>query len=453
MSRHISIHVGQCGIQVGLSMWRRLMREHGIRPDGTAEDLDNSVNECRECFFDVADDGRYLPRAFFVDLEPGLFKRLTANYSIFDNDCFFHGIEGDMAGAGNKWATGYKKGNEVWRALEKQLRWVYTYFQGDADAFYVTHSAIGGTGSGLGSYVIEQLAQTWPSVPIITHTLFPSKESDVVTGYINAAFTTARLIDHAAMTVVYDNAALALATDEDGAGADGDSTKGFALQNDLIARVICDMTSGMRFASGGASNTKELLAQTVVDPLRKFIVPHEAPIGGDEAGIITNAQDVIQQLFEGQTALADIDSTTATHLSSTIILRGDMSMLYEEEHAAATYIRAVQASIHSPVRFAHRPGRPFQPPLIELCHQSPHDGKAFERTGLMLSNTTAVVSNSRVFRTGVIDLLLDKIKAGPKSSIPFFEEDTDISVTRETLEEARDRVRVELTETYLEEGQ
>ena len=72
MREIISVHIGQAGVQMGNACWELYCLEHGIQPDGhmpidptTAEEFDDSFNT-----FFYETNGKHVPRAVFVDLEP-----------------------------------------------------------------------------------------------------------------------------------------------------------------------------------------------------------------------------------------------------------------------------------------------------------------------------------------------------------------------------------------------
>jgi len=72
------------------------------------------------------------------------------------------------------------------------------------------HSIAGGTGSGLGSFVLERLNDRFPKKLIQTYSVFPNTaEPDVVVQPYNSLLTLRRLVDHADSVVVLDNGALA----------------------------------------------------------------------------------------------------------------------------------------------------------------------------------------------------------------------------------------------------
>ncbi|CAH8825065.1 unnamed protein product [Trichobilharzia szidati] len=68
MHEIISIHIGQCGIQLGNACWELFCLEHGVRPDGLMKHP--PVDESYSTFFAEASKNKYIPRSIFVDLEP-----------------------------------------------------------------------------------------------------------------------------------------------------------------------------------------------------------------------------------------------------------------------------------------------------------------------------------------------------------------------------------------------
>jgi tubulin gamma len=72
------------------------------------------------------------------------------------------------------------------------------------------HSIAGGTGSGLGSFILERLNDRFPKKLIQTYSVFPNaQEGDVVVQPYNSLLTLKRLVNNADSVVVLDNGALA----------------------------------------------------------------------------------------------------------------------------------------------------------------------------------------------------------------------------------------------------
>lgn len=78
------------------------------------------------------------------------------------------------------------------------------------DAFVLCHSIAGGTGSGMGSYLIEQVKNRFPKKLIQTYSVFPNQDdsADVVVQPYNSMLTLRRLIEFADCCIVLDNTAL-----------------------------------------------------------------------------------------------------------------------------------------------------------------------------------------------------------------------------------------------------
>lgn len=72
----------------------------------------------------------------------------------------------------------------------------------------MTHSLGGGTGSGLGSYLLSTLEDNYPEVFRFAASVFPSNEDDVVTSPYNSLFSLYELSKHADCVFPIDNQAL-----------------------------------------------------------------------------------------------------------------------------------------------------------------------------------------------------------------------------------------------------
>jgi tubulin gamma len=72
------------------------------------------------------------------------------------------------------------------------------------------HSIAGGTGSGLGSFMLERLNDRFPKKLIQTYSVFPDTQNagDVVVHPYNSVLTMRRLMQNADSVVVLDNGAL-----------------------------------------------------------------------------------------------------------------------------------------------------------------------------------------------------------------------------------------------------
>ena len=68
----LSVHVGQAGVQIGNSCWELYCLEHGIAPDGMMPSDKTPGDTSYSTFFQETGQGKHVPRAIFVDLEPSV---------------------------------------------------------------------------------------------------------------------------------------------------------------------------------------------------------------------------------------------------------------------------------------------------------------------------------------------------------------------------------------------
>ena len=75
--------------------------------------------------------------------------------------------------------------------------------------FMLLHSIAGGTGSGLGSYLLERMNDRYPKKLLQTYSVFPDTHSgDVVVTPYNSMLAMRRLTENTDSVVVLDNGAL-----------------------------------------------------------------------------------------------------------------------------------------------------------------------------------------------------------------------------------------------------
>ena len=146
---------------VGSEFWKQLCAEHGINPDGTLQEHANSGEDRKDVFFYQADDDHYIPRNMMIDLEPRVINGIqTSQYRhLYNQENFFVAKEG--GGAGNNWASGYRQGSEhedyVMEMIDREADG-----SDSLEGFVLCHSIAGGTGSGMGSFLLERLNDHFP---------------------------------------------------------------------------------------------------------------------------------------------------------------------------------------------------------------------------------------------------------------------------------------------------
>lgn len=154
------------------------------------------------------------------------------------------------------------------------------------EGFTLCHSIAGGTGSGLGSYLLELLSDRWSKKLACTYSVFPnqSESSDVVVQPYNSLLTLKRLALHADAVVVLDNTALdRIATERLRL-----ESASFAQVNSLVSTVMAACTATLRWPGHSHNDLLGLVAGLVPTPRCHFLQAGYTPLvveaEGDKAG-------------------------------------------------------------------------------------------------------------------------------------------------------------------------
>ena len=124
--------------------------------------------------------------------------------NIYNPENFY--IHKDGTGAGNNWGMGYSMGEQV---HEDILDMIDREADGSdsLEGFMMLHSIAGGTGSGLGSYMLERLNDRFPKKLIQTYSVFPNtQDGDIVVQPYNSLLSMRRLTQNADSVVSADSA-------------------------------------------------------------------------------------------------------------------------------------------------------------------------------------------------------------------------------------------------------
>ncbi|KAI5132571.1 tubulin gamma [Nematocida ausubeli] len=274
MGNIITLQVGQCGNQIGSEFWEKVCSEHNISSNG--EVLQQTAGDRKDAFFYESYDGRYFPRGILIDLEPRVITSITnSKPNLFSPENIWMGAE--SRGAGNVWSSGYQQGKEsretILEIIQKEAE-----SSNFLDGFILFHSLGGGTGSGLGSYLLEEIREKYPKKTIQTISVFPnnSEVSESVVQPYNTMLSLRRLIENSDGVISMDNGSLTAAI--------GDALKvsapTVAHTNQLASSVAAASTVTVRFPGSRFSDMNTLLSAASPVPGCHFLVPSYAPFIG-----------------------------------------------------------------------------------------------------------------------------------------------------------------------------
>jgi len=373
----ISLQVGQCGNQIGSAFWERLCGEHGIGPDGIIQEDAREGYDRKDVFFYQADDEHYVPRALLIDLEPRVIEGMCKNnklQQLWNPENIYIYPQG--GGAGNNWACGHQLGSEVSDTVLEML-------DREADGsdslegFVLSHSIAGGTGSGFGSYLLEQLHDRYPKKLIQTYSVFPnqSQHADVVVQPYNSVLALKRLILDADAVVVLDNTALNRIVEEKMDIQDSS----FNQANSLIARVMAASTTTLRYPGYMNNDLVGLIASLVPTPRCHFLMTGYTPLASQNTTSRvrkTSVLDVMRRLLQPKNIMVSCGTKQGVYLSILNIIQGDVDPT--DVHKSLQRIREKKI-----VKFI-----PWGPASIQvaLSRQSPYIQQQHRVSGLMMAN-------------------------------------------------------------------
>ncbi|EDL03893.1 mCG20204, partial [Mus musculus] len=276
----ITLQLGQCGNQIGFEFWKQLCAEHGISPEGIVEEFATEGTDRKDVFFYQADDEHYIPRAVLLDLEPRVIHSiLNSSYAkLYNPENIYLSEHG--GGAGNNWGRGFSQGEKIHEDI-------FDIIDREADGsdslegFVLCHSIAGGTGSGLGSYLLERLNDRYPKKLVQTYSVFPNQDemSDVVVQPYNSLLTLKRLTQNADCVVVLDNTALnRIATDRLHI-----QNPSFSQINQLVSTIMSASTTTLRYPGYMNNDLIGLIASLIPTPRLHFLMTGYTPLTTDQS--------------------------------------------------------------------------------------------------------------------------------------------------------------------------
>ncbi|KAF5396589.1 Tubulin epsilon chain [Paragonimus heterotremus] len=305
MAQSIVIQVGQCGNQIGNRFWDLALREHSAANEKAIYDPALST------FFinGAADDGGYLPtvsglkaRAVLVDMEEGVVGELFKGpmRTIYDNRFLIT----DVSGSGNNWAVGNcYYGHQYHEELVDVIRKA-TELCDCLQCFFLIHSLGGGTGSGVGTHLLNILTEDYPHIYRIVTAVFPSMDDDVITSPYNTVLGLSQLTESADCVLPIDNSALANIVNRlKEAGVKQASrlhkitekaksnwpattlsrttitkTKPFDDMNNIVATMLLNLTSSSRFEGTMNVDISEISMNLVPFPRMHYLITAQTPL-------------------------------------------------------------------------------------------------------------------------------------------------------------------------------
>lgn len=311
----------------------------------------------------------------------GILSRPYKN--IYNPENFY--VHKDGTGAGNNWAAGYAMGESV---HEEVMDMIDREADGSdsLEGFMLLHSIAGGTGSGLGSFLLERLNDRFPKKLIQTYSVFPDTQNagDVVVQPYNSLLSMRRLAQNADSVVVLDNGALSRIA----ANTLHVQEPSFQQTNQLVSTVMSASTTTLRYPGYMHNDLVGIVASLIPTPRCHFLMTSYTPFTGDQVESAktvrkTTVLEVMRRLLQPKNRMVSTNpSKTSCYISILNIIQGEAdptdvhkSLLRIRERRLATFIPWGPASIQ-----------------VALTRKSPYVQSSHRVSGLMLANHTGVAT-------------------------------------------------------------
>lgn len=273
MSREIiQIQIGNCGNKIGRFFWEYCKSEHSIDYNGKCSYDNSYFFEKINVYFEEKKNLKFIPRAILVDSDNEILDEIKLYFGNFYSKKNFIQGESNMS---NNWAKGfYSECQDLcYTTLESIRKSIETC--DSIQGFQIVHSLGGGTGSGFGSLLIDNLHDEYPDLIISTHSVIPSeKVADTVVDPYNCSLSLNHLKDSADLIFSYDNGKILDINEK----LIRISDPSFNDLNFQIALSMIGITSSFRFPNGLNGDLRKMSNNLIQFPKLRYLFTSLAPL-------------------------------------------------------------------------------------------------------------------------------------------------------------------------------
>merc|ERR1712048_445530 len=333
-------------------------------------------------FFSETGAGKHVPRCVFVDLEPTVVDEVrTGTYrQLFHPEQLISGKED----AANNYARGhYTIGKEVIDLVLDRIRKLADNCTG-LQGFMIYHAFGGGTGSGLGSLLLERCSVDYGKKSKVEFAIYPSPQicTAVVEPY-NSVLCAHAMMEHSDVAFMVDNEALYYICRRNL----GIERPTYTNLNRLLAQCISSVTASLRFDGALNVDLTEFQTNLVPYPRIHFPLCSFAPVISAEIAYheLLSVAEISNSVFEPANQMVKCDPRHGKYMACCLMYRGDV--VPKDVNAAVATIktkRTIRFVDWSPTGF--KCGINYQPPTVVPGG----DLAKVQRAVCMISNSTAI---------------------------------------------------------------
>ncbi|XP_063713360.1 tubulin epsilon chain-like [Symsagittifera roscoffensis] len=358
MTQSIVVSIGQCGNQIGSRFWDLALREHAtINPknnfDSAYQSFFRNVDPSSQQDLGVGGKVKSLKaRAVMIDMEERVINCVMQGPL---RDLFEHTqTVTDVSGSGNNWAVGfYEYGSRYEESIVEVVRQASEHCDA-LQSFFLLHSMGGGTGSGLGTRVLNILHEHFPDIYRFVVPVYPSiDQDDVITSPYNSVLAMHQLTEHADVILPIENAALdrlvntvskkltqsgdTLGSTQSGsksgqkssscyssAGSLQKEEQAFDSMNNLVAHLLLNLTASSRFEGSLNVDLNEVTMNMVPFPRMQYLTSSQCPLYSlkDLRLPARNLDQMFSNSFSAEYQLLEADPKHDIYIACALLLRG-----------------------------------------------------------------------------------------------------------------------------------
>ncbi|CRH01561.1 tubulin epsilon chain, putative [Plasmodium relictum] len=327
----IFLHVGQCGNQLGHEFWSVVINEHlNKKKDEKKETVykGSFISDSMSSFFEnmnenynINDKENLKARAILIDTEMGVTNEIMKSSisSFFDENNIFT----QQSGAGNNWSQGYMHYGKIYHNLIDNIIRKNVEKCDSLQSFYITSSLGGGTGSGLGSYILEMLSDSYKQVKF-SNCVFPSVCDDVITSPYNSFFSLSKIHEFSNCVLPVSNDALLNILNSKKLKENENKKNNYSKMNNIVANVIVNLTSSMRFEGSLNVDINEICTNLIPYPFFNFLLSSLSPC--IETENIRTFNHLFKNVLNHNNQMLIANPKDSLSLSMAFLVRGNINI-------------------------------------------------------------------------------------------------------------------------------
>ncbi|RZB39083.1 uncharacterized protein BDFB_010145 [Asbolus verrucosus] len=256
----ITLHYGQCGNQISDALFSNIYEDVYHNSKKGSEYYSQALNK----WFYITKKNKWEPRAVLIDTESKTVQHQRSMPYQFKNV-----VTKSCGGSANNWAFGYLEQskllkNEILDCVRKEMEKCDLF-----NSFLNIFSSSGGTGSGVGSFIIECLKNEFPNKTIVNAVILPYSNGELVIQSYNTLLTLSKIYSISDSVMVFENDRLHYNC----VNSLNIKDVNFGDINNLIARQLLSVYQPLKDAQ-----SSDLLIKLCEDPLYKFLQLRYAPL-------------------------------------------------------------------------------------------------------------------------------------------------------------------------------